>query len=221
MLGSFLIIVRREVLLAVRHPMDVVMPLLFFLLVVSLFPLGLGGQGSQLRDLAPAVLWVAALLATLLSLPRLFAQDHADGTLDQWVFNGDALPMMVLGKLAAHWLLCGLPLALLAPLYAVQFRLGTASACTLAAGLLLGTPVLSCLGAVGAALTLGARGGGVLLALLVLPLYVPVLIFGAGAARDGAAAASGPALLLLGAMFVAAAGLAPWATGAALRIALE
>jgi heme exporter protein B len=172
--------------------------------------------------MAPGILWVAALLASMLALGRLFALDHADGTLEQMLLSSEPLALIVIGKVLAHWLVSGLPLVLLAPLMAMQFGLAPEQVCVLTMGLLLGTPVLSLIGAVGAALTLGVRGGGVLVALLVLPLYIPVLIFGAGAVGAQASGVGASAhLLLLGGMLAGAAALAPWATAASLRIALE
>jgi len=213
---------RRELLLALRHRGDLLTPLCFFVMVVSLFPLGIGPETKQLQTIAPGVLWVSALLSALLSLGRLFAQDHADGTLEQWRMSPHPLSLMVATKIVAHWLLSGLPLVLLAPVLGLQFSLPVDTLAVLALGLLLGTPVLSLLGALGAALTLGARGGSVLVALLVLPLCVPVLIFGAGAADTQAHGQSPIAhLQLLGALLAATAVLGPWGTAAALRLTLD
>lgn len=213
---------RRDLLLACRRRADALGTLTFFVMVCTLFPLGVGPETGLLRTMAPGVLWVAALLAATLSLGRLFGQDHADGTLEQMLLSSQPLAVIVAGKVAAHWLVSGLPLVLLSPLLALQFDLPPDALAVLAASLLLGTPVLSLVGGVAAALTLGVRGGGVLVALLVLPLYVPVLIFGAGAAAAQAGGTSGEAqLLLLGAMLAAACALAPWATAAALRISIE
>lgn len=205
-----------------RRKSDALTPLFFFVIVVSLFPLGIGSERDTLRQIAPGVLWVAALLASMLSLNRLFEQDYADGTLEQLVLSPAPLGLLVIGKVAAHWLLSGLPLVLLAPLLALQFDLPTSSLSVLAISLAIGTPVLSLIGAIGASLTLGLRGGGVLVALVVLPLYVPVLIFGAGSV-DAAAVGLGATanLSLLGAVLVLTAFFAPWATTVALRIALE
>lgn len=215
-------VIRRDLRLAMRRKSDALTPLFFFVIVVSLFPLGIGSERDTLRQIAPGVLWVAALLASMLSLNRLFEQDYADGTLEQLVLSPAPLGLLVIGKVAAHWLLSGLPLVLLAPLLALQFDLPTSSLSVLAISLAIGTPVLSLIGAIGASLTLGLRGGGVLVALLVLPLYVPVLIFGAGSV-DAAAAGLGATahLSLLGAVLVLTAFFAPWATTVALRIALE
>ncbi len=175
-----------------------------------------------MRAMAPGILWVSALLASMLALGRLFGPDHADGTLEQMLLSAEPLALIVFGKVAAHWLVTGLPLLLVAPLLALQFDLPAEAIRVLVLGLLLGTPALSLIGAVGAALTLGARGSAVLLSLLVLPLYVPVLIFGAGAVGAQAAGLGAEAhLMLLGAVLALAVALAPWAAAAALRIALE
>lgn len=213
---------RRDLLLAARRRSEVVTALFFFVVVVTLFPLGIGPEPELLRRIAPGVLWVAALLATLLGLPRLFAADHADGTLEQMLLSPRSFVLLIAGKIAAHWLLCGLPLVLLAPLLGLQFNLDAGSLQVLVIALLIGTPVLSLIGAVGAALTLGVRGGGALLALLVLPLYIPTLIFGAGAVEAHSAGLSaGPYLSILGALLVITVFFAPWAATVALRIALD
>ena len=222
MLAILRCIVCRELLLAARRRGDVGTILLFFVVVTSLFPLGVGAEPNRLREIAPGVIWVAALLASLLSLKRLFESDHADGTLEQMLLGAAPLGVLVAAKTAAHWLLAGLPLVAISPLIALQYGLAPALYGTLALSLALGTPVLSLIGAIGAALTLGLRGGGVLLALLVLPLYVPVLILGAGAVEMASAGAGGEGqLLLLGAMLAVAAVFAPWAGAAALRISSE
>ena len=215
-------IVRRDLLLALRRRSDVATALLFFVIVASLFPLGIGAEPNLLRSIAPGVIWVAALLSSMLSLGRLFAGDHADGTLEQMLVGAAPLGVVVAAKAFAHWLVSGLPLVLIAPIIAVQYDVATSLYGVLALSLLLGTPILSIIGAIGAALTLGLRGGGVLLSLLVLPLYVPVLILGAGAV-EMASAGLGPEgqLLLLAAMLIVAAAFAPWATAAALRISSE
>lgn len=215
-------IIGRDLKLAMRRQSDIVSVLFFFVIVASLFPLGIGPEANLLRKLAPGVLWVAALLATMLSLPRLFADDLRDGTLEQLTLAPHPLGLVVLGKVIAHWLVSGLPLALLAPVLGLQYDLSSEALWVLTGTLLLGTPALSGIGAIGAALTLGVRGGGVLLSLLVLPLYIPVLIFGAGAV-DATVAGLGAEghLSLLAALTLAALGFAPWAAAAALRIALE
>jgi heme exporter protein B len=190
--------------------------------VVTLFPLGIGPEPATLRTLGPGILWVAALLASLLALPRLFAADFADGTLEQIALSPHPLPALVSGKILAHWLATGAPLVALSPLLAMQFGLDTSEIAVLAAGLLLGTPTLSLLGAIGAALTLGVRGSGALLALLILPLYVPILIFGAGAVESlRAGLAPGAQLSILAAALLAAIVGAPLACAAAVHIALD
>lgn len=215
-------IVARDVLLALRRRADVATTLFFFVIVASLFPLGVGPEPKLLRAMAPGILWVAALLASMLSLGRLFDADYADGSLEQLLLAPEPLTLVVIGKVMAHWLVSGLPLVLIAPVIALQFDLPAASIGTLMLALLLGTPLLSLIGAIGAALTVGVRGGGVLISLLVLPLYVPVLIFGAGAVDASAIGmdVSGH-LSILGALLLFGMVLAPWATAAALRISLE
>jgi len=222
MLDAARCIVARDLLIAWRRRSDVATALLFFVIVASLFPLGVGAEPDLLRAIAPGVIWVAALLSSMLSLSRLFAADHADGTLEQLLLGAAPLGVIAAAKALAHWLVSGLPLVLIAPLLALQYDLAPSLYGVLALSLLLGTPVLSLLGAIGAALTLGLRGGGVLLSLLVLPLYVPVLIMGAGSLEMAAAGMGGQGqLLLLGAMLVVAAAFAPWAISAALRISSE
>lgn len=218
----FLRIIQRDLLLAMRRRSDVLTTLFFFIIVVSLFPLGVGPEMNMLRIMAPGVVWVAALLAAMLSLGRMFSGDYADGTLEQMLLSPQSLSLLVLGKALAHWLVTGVPLVLMAPVLGVQYDLSSDALLVLTGSLLLGTPVLSLIGAIGAALTLGLRGGGVLLSLLVLPLYVPVLIMGAGSV-DMAAAGLAPdgQLLLLGALLVLTAAFAPWAIAAALRISME
>jgi heme exporter protein B len=215
-------VVVRDLLLAWRRRGDVATALLFFLIVASLFPLGVGAEPELLRAIGPGVIWVAALLSSMLSLGRLFEADYADGTLEQLALGAAPLGVVVTAKALAHWLAAGLPLVAIAPLLALQYGLAAELYGVLVISLLLGTPVLSLVGAIGAALTLGLRGGGVLLALLVLPLFVPVLVLGAGAVEMAAAGLGGAAqLLLLGALLVGAAAFAPWAIAAALRISLE
>jgi len=222
MLSSLRAVIGRDLRLALRRQGDIVAAMFFFIIVVSLFPLGVGPEPDQLRRMAPGVLWVAALLATMLSLPRLFADDHRDGTLEQLALAPQPLGLIVLGKVIAHWLVAGLPLVVLAPILGVQFDLASDALAVLTLSLLIGTPALSGIGAIGAALTLGVRGGGVLLSLLVLPLYIPVLIFGAGAV-DATVSGLGPQahLSLLGALALGGVFFAPWPTAAALRVALE
>lgn len=212
----------RDLRLALRRRADTAAALFFFVIVASLFPLGVGPEPALLRTMAPGVVWVAALLASMLSLGRLFADDHQDGTLEQLMLSVCPLPLIVLAKMAAHWLCSGLALTLVAPLLALQFGLPSSSIGVLTLTLLIGTPVLSLIGGIGAALTVGVRGAGVLLSLLVLPLCLPVLIFGAGAVDALAAGLSvGAHYSLLGAMLVLALFAAPIAAAAALRIALE
>jgi heme exporter protein B len=215
-------VVRRDLLLAMRRRADVLTTLFFFVIVVSLFPLGVGPDPKLLRTMAPGVVWVAALLASMLSLGRLFAADYLDGTLEQMMLTPQPLSLMVAGKVVAHWLVAGVPLVLIAPVLGVQFNLDAQALVVLVVSLVLGTPVLSVIGAIGAALTLGLRGGGVLLSVLVLPLYIPVLIFGAGAVDASLSGLSSQAhLSLLGAFLVFALLFAPFATAAALRISME
>jgi heme exporter protein B len=222
MLRTIATVVRRDLLLATRQRADVANTLLFFVVVVTMVPLGVGPELNTLRTIAPGIVWVAALLAAILSLNRLFANDYADGTLEQMLLTGEPLAVIVLAKVAAHWLVTGLPITVIAVLLAVMFDLDAGATGVLVASLLLGTPALSLIGAVGAALTLGLRGGGVLITLLVLPLYVPVLIFGAGAVETAAGGLSPQGhLLLLAALSLGATVLAPWAIAAALRISLE
>ncbi len=222
MLTPVYALVFRDLRLAFRRRSDLASLLFFFIIVVSLFPLGVGPQPELLRTLAPGVLWVAALLATMLSLPRLFADDLRDGTLEQLALVPQPLALAVIGKVLAHWLVSGLPLTLLAPVLGLQFDLAPDALLTLTLALLLGTPALSGIGAIGAALTLGVRGGGVLVSLLVLPLYIPVLIFGAGAVEATATGVGAQAhLSLLAALSLGGVFFAPWATAAAIRIALE
>ena len=222
MLKLFRVMVRRDLLLAYRQKSDVLQTVFFFLVVITLVPLGVGAETELLRSMAPGIVWVAALLAALLSLPRLFAHDFADGTLEQMVLSPDPLPVIVLAKAFAHWLTTGVPITVFASLAAVMFDLKAEVAAVLVFSLLIGSPVLSLLGSVGAALTLGLRSGGVLTSLLVLPLYIPVLIFGAGAAGAVAVAVSPAAYLLItGALSLFALAIAPWGSAAALRIALE
>jgi heme exporter protein B len=215
-------VVRRDLLLAMRHRSDVAMSVFFVVIVASLFPLGVGPEPTVLRMIGPGVLWVTALLACLLSLGRLFTADYLDGVLEQTLLIPQPLAVLVVGKVFAHWVISGLPVVLLSPLLGLQFGLSGDSLGVLTLSLLLGTPTLSMIGAIGAALTLGLRGSGFLVALLVLPLFVPVLIFGAGAVTSSLAGIGSEAnLSLLGACFLLSLAFAPWATAVALRIALE
>ena len=221
-MNSFFALVQRDVRLAMRRKSEVLTALFFFVVVASLFPLGIGPELGTLRKIAPGILWVGALLASLLSLGRLFAADFQDGTLEQMALSSTPLPVLVGAKILAHWLLSGLPLALLAPVLAVQFDLDGGAMQALVLTLLVGTPLLSVIGALGAALTLGVRGGEVLLSLLVLPLYIPALVFGAGAVEAQVSGIGYAAhVSILAAMLVLAAFFGPWMCAAALRIALE
>ncbi len=220
--GAWMTVLKRDLLLAFRRRSDVATTLFFFLIVSSLFPLGIGPEPAVLSSIAPGVLWVAALLAGMLSLTRLFAADFADGSLEQMLLAPQPLTLLVTAKVLAHWLVCGLPVVLLAPLIGLQYALPSDALFVLIISLLLGTPALSLIGAIGAALTLGVRGSGLLVALLVLPLYIPVLIFGAGAVAASQHGMSAQAhLSLLAACSLLALVLAPLATAAALRISVE
>ena len=222
MLATLRCMVMRDLTLAMRHRSDVLTTVFFFIIVVSLFPLGVGPEAALLKEMAAGVVWVAALLASMLSLTRLFADDYNDGTLEQLLLVPQPLSLIVLGKVLAHWIISGLPLVVMSPLLGLQFGLEGDELVMLMVTLLLGTPVLSLLGAIGAALTLGLRGGGVLVSLLVLPLYIPVLIFGAGAVTASAAGMGADGhLSLMGAILLLALVLAPWASAAALRISVE
>jgi heme exporter protein B len=215
-------LLRREVALALRQKGEVLTPLVFFVVVASLFPLGVGPESALLQRMAPGVLWVSALLAAMLSLQRLFATDYADGSLEQMALSPTPLGLLVVAKALSHFVLSGLPLVLVAPVLGLQFGLGGRELGVLVLSLLLGTPTLSLIGSIGAALTLGVRGAGVLLSLLILPLYIPVLIFGAGAVEaDMAGLGAGGHLSLLAALLVLSVFFAPLATTAALRISLE
>lgn len=221
-MSGFLAIVGRDLRLALRQGSDSMMVVTFFVLTVVLFPFGVGPEPGILERIAAGVLWVTALLASMLSLDRLFQVDYEDGSLDLMTRGPAPLGVLVLGKVAAHWLTTGLPLLVAAPLLAVLLNMNAAGFGVLMLAFLLGTPTLSLIGAVGAALVLGARRGGVLLSLLVLPLYIPVLVFGVSAVD--AAVMDLPVraqLLILGGFLLGAAALCPWATAAALRQAVE
>ena len=212
----------RDMKVAFLQRQDLLNPLLFFIMVVTLFPLGVSPEVSFLREAGAGILWVAALLSVLLSLDHLFRHDFEDGTLEQLVLQPQPLYLLILAKTLAHWVLTGLPLVLLAPVLGVMVHLDGNSVAVLCLTLLIGTPVLSLIGSIGAALTLGLRSAGILLSLLIIPLYIPVLIFGTGsvaAAADGAPIA--PYVALMGAFLVLAATLAPFASAAALRISLS
>ncbi|HSD39212.1 MAG TPA: heme exporter protein CcmB [Rhodocyclaceae bacterium] len=221
-MNVFIAVLRRDLLLAWRSRADLLVALSFFVIVTSLFPFGVGADPNQLHAIGPGVVWVAALLATLLALPRMFSQDFDSGVLEQLVLSPEPPVFWVLAKILAHWLTTGAPLVVIAPLLGMMYGLKADEIGVLIATLTLGTPVLSLIGAIGAALTLGLRGAGSLLALLVLPLFVPVLVFGAGAV-DAYAGGMGirPHMLLMGGGLLTALALAPIACAAALRLAQE
>ena len=222
MFNLFLAMVRRDLMLALRQKTDIVQTLFFFAVVVTLVPLGVGAEPNLLRSMAPGVVWVAALFAALLSLPRIFAFDYADGTLEQMVISAEPLSVIVLAKVFAHWLVTGIPITIFTAVFGVMFDLPLEQALVLMLSLLLGTPVLSLVGAIGAALTLGLRAGSVLTSLLVLPLYIPVLIFGTGATVQVAISVSPTAYLMVtAALSFLALAAAPFAISAALRISIQ
>ena len=222
MRALFWLVLVRDLQLAARRRIETLLPLVFFVVAVSLFPLGVGPEPQTLRLIAPGIVWVCALLASMLSVATLYATDHADGSLEQMLLAPQPAVAVAAAKAAAHWLLTGLPLMVAAPLIGLLFDLAAPTLLALVAGLALGTPVLSLLGGLGAALTLGLRSGGMLLILIVLPLATPVLIFGAGAAAtvEQGLSASGH-YSLLGALLIASACGIPFATAAALRISTE
>lgn len=221
-MSRFFEVVRRDLRLALRQGSDSLMVVTFFVLTVVLFPFGIGPEVGILERVSAGVLWVTALLASMLSLDRLFQADYEDGSLELLVLTPTSLMVVVMGKVLAHWLTTGLPLLVAAPILAVLLHMNSDGFTVLMLTMVLGTPVLSLIGAIGAALVLGARRGGVLVSLLILPLYVPVLIFGVGAIDAAVQGLSAePHLLILGAMLAACLPLAPWATSAALRQALE
>lgn len=221
-MSAFSAVLARDLRLAARRRVEALLPVAFFTVAVSLFPFGVGPEPQTLRIIAPGVVWVCALLAAMLSVTQLYATDHADGSLEQMLLCGESPVLIAAAKALAHWLLTGLPLVLFAPLFGLMFDMRGEAIAALTFGLLLGTPILSLLGGVGAALTLGLRSGGVLLILLILPLCVPALIFGAGAvgAVESGVSAQGH-YSLLGALLIVTLLLAPWATSAALRISTE
>lgn len=218
MLRLFLTIVRRDLSLALRQPSDLLHTLVFFVIVVAMFPLAIGASTPLLRDLAPAIVWISGLLASTLSIGRLFESDYMDGSLEQMTLASESLSIIVLAKVAAHWLSTGFLLVLASPAVALMFDVPPMSARALAVGLLIGTPIFSLVGAIGSALTLGLRGGRILAIILLLPLYVPVLIFGATSTQAENTVVS---LLLLGAGLATALALTPWVAATAVRIALE
>lgn len=220
-LGVLRAVLRRELSLAMRQKGEVLTPIVFFVVVASLFPLGVGPESNLLLQMAPGVVWVSALLATMLSLPRMFASDYLDGSLEQLILSPAPLALLVAAKALAHFVMSGIPLVLVAPVLGLQFGMDFAGLTTLVLTLLLGTPTLSLIGSIGAALTLGVRGSGVLLSLLILPLYIPVLIFGAGAVDAQTTGSVQAHLSLLAAMLVLSGFFSPLATAAALKISLE
>ena len=221
-MNGFMLVLRRDLRVSLRRRSDTFSTLIFFVMVTSLFPLGVGPEPQLLRTMAPGVLWVSAMLASMLSMPRLFADDHSDGTLEQMLLSTHPLALLILGKTMAHWVGSGLPLVLLSPLLALQFDLSASATGVLVLSLMLGTPILSLVGSMGAALTVGLRSSSVLLSLLVLPLTIPVLIFGAGAV-EAHIAGLGVAghFSLLGALLIVSLMAAPWVAAAALRISME
>jgi len=221
-LSAVIAVYRRDLSLVMRRGGEALNPLIFFIIIVSLFPLGVGPEPNTLRTIAPGIIWVAALLASMLALNRLFDQDFHDGVLELMALAPHPLTLLMAAKVAAHWTVSGLPLVLLAPILGIQMQLDIETLKILVVSLLLGTPILSLIGAIGAALTLGLRGGGVLVSLLVLPLYTPVLIFGAGAVTASMQSYSPDAhLSLLAALLALALTFSPLATAAALRISLD
>jgi len=222
LLRAFTLLLKRDLTLAMRHRAEMINPLLFFVLVTSLFPLGIGADPKLLQAVGPGVIWVAALLAALLSLEGIFRSDFEDGTLEQFLLSSHPVSVLVLAKVLAHWLITGLPLLVISPLLGVLLGLPGDAILILLVTLALGTPVLSLIGAVGVALTVGLRKGGMILSLLVLPLYVPLLIFAASAVDTAAAGLPVTAhLSLISALLVLALSLSPLATAAALRISLS
>ena len=222
MFRAFLTVLKRDLVLAMRRKSDVTSTLFFFVVVVSLFPLAIGPELDILRLIAPGIVWVAALLASMLALDHMFSVDYQDGSLEQLLLTPQPLTILVIAKVVAHWLITGLPLVLIAPLLGIQYDLSTDAISVLLVTLLVGTPALSLIGAIGAALTLGLRGGGVLVSLLVLPLTIPVLIFGAGAVEANVSGLGSEGhLSMLLAILVMSLLLAPLATAVALRISIE
>ena len=222
MLNTLIQIIRRELLIAYRRQADIFNPLWFFIIVITLFPLGIGPEPNLLARIAPGIIWVAALIAALLSMERLFRDDYLDGSLEQMLLMPTPLSVAAFAKMIAHWLLTGLPLILISPLLAILLSLNWHTWIAVLLTLLIGTPTLSFLGAIGMALTVGLRKGGVLLSLLILPLYIPVLIFATSAIE---AASLGMAydgqLAIMGAMLVGSLTLAPFAVAASLRISVN
>jgi len=213
---------RRELLIAFRSPGEIINPLMFFVIAVSLFPLGVGANQEFLSEIAAGVIWVTALLAVMLSMDSLFRADYEDGSLEQLLLSPQPLYFVILAKVASHWLVSGLPLVILAPIFASMLSLPAEGILPLMAALLIGTPILTMLGAVGMALTVGLSKSGLLLAVLVLPLYIPVLVFGTGVVDSALnSLATSGLLALLGAMLILALCLTPLAIIAALRISVS
>ena len=222
LLEAFTAIIRRDLVLAMRRRSEIANPVLFFILVITLFPLGIGAQPKLLLAIAPGIIWVSALLATMLSLDSLFRSDFDDGSLEQILLSPHPTSVLVLGKITAHWLTTGLPLLVVAPLLAVFLGMPNQSLSILLLTLLLGTPILSLIGAVGVALTVGLRRGGMILSLLVLPLYVPVLIFASNAVEMASSGLPVTAQInILISMLLMALVLAPWPTAAALKMSIN
>ncbi len=220
--NAFFAIIRRDLILALRRRSEIANPLLFFILVITLFPLGIGAQPHLLQAIAPGIIWVSALLAAMLSLDSLFRSDFDDGSLEQILLSAHPSSLLVLAKIIAHWLVTGLPLLFVAPLLAVLLGMPAHSIGILLLTLLLGTPVLSLIGAIGVALTVGLRRGGMILSLLVLPLYVPVLIFASNAVEmAGSGLPVDAQINILISIFVMALVLAPWPTSAALKMSIN
>jgi heme exporter protein B len=222
MFDAFTAIVRRDLVLAMRRRSEIANPVLFFILVITLFPLGIGAQPKLLQAIGPGIIWVSALLATMLSLDNLFRSDFDDGSLEQILLSPHPTSILILGKITAHWLTTGLPLLIVAPLLAVFLGMPNQSLSILLVTLLLGTPILSLIGAVGVALTVGLRRGGMILSLLVLPLYVPVLIFASNAVEMASGGLPVTAQInILISMLLMALVLAPWPTAAALKMSIN
>ena len=222
MFDSFFIVLKRDLLLAMRRKSDITSTLFFFVVVVSLFPLAIGPELDILRQIAPGIVWVAALLASMLALDHMFSSDFQDGSLEQLASTPQPLSVLVLAKIVAHWLITGLPLVFIAPILGVQYDLSPDAIAILVFSLLIGTPVLSLIGAIGAALTLALRGAGVLVSLLVLPLTVPVLIFGAGAVEASISGLGAEGhLSMLAAIFVLSLLLSPLAVSISLKVSME
>ena len=222
MYEAFISLLRKELLLALRQKTDMVTVLFFFLIVSSLFPFAVGPELNTLKIIGPGVIWVGTLLCSLLALHRVFETDFNDGSLEHLVLSGEPLTLLVIAKILAHWLITGLPVVIVAPLIGLQFGLSAGSLSLLLGTLLLGTPVLSLIGSIGAALTLGVRGGAALTSILILPFYVPILIFGAGAVvADLQGLSIEGHLSILIAMLCLSVALAPLAIASAIKIALE